>query len=64
MCKPQAMSRRGQDTGDPLTNENLDDLVNQGFGGNLQSLSSSPWLSTTGCAISKIVTCDFQPVPT
>eukprot|EP00983_Pelagomonas_calceolata_P022256 700107-Pelagomonas_calceolata.AAC.1 len=34
---------------DPLEDEeDLDNLVNQGFEGNPQSLSDSPWLSTTG----------------
>eukprot|EP00983_Pelagomonas_calceolata_P016445 519007-Pelagomonas_calceolata.AAC.1 len=31
----------------------LDNLVNQGFEGNPQSLSDSSWISTTGCAIRK-----------
>eukprot|EP00983_Pelagomonas_calceolata_P014244 454298-Pelagomonas_calceolata.AAC.1 len=39
----------------------LDNLVNQGFEGNPQSLSDSPWLSTTCCTIRKNVTFDFQP---
>eukprot|EP00983_Pelagomonas_calceolata_P050305 1141907-Pelagomonas_calceolata.AAC.3 len=49
-------------TVDPLNGEiYLDNLVNQGFEGDPQSLSDSPWLSTTGCAICKNVTFDFQP---
>jgi hypothetical protein len=53
---------RPEEIEDPLTIEiDLDNLVNQGFEGNPQSLSESPWLSTTGCAIRKNVTFDFQP---
>eukprot|EP00983_Pelagomonas_calceolata_P029940 936924-Pelagomonas_calceolata.AAC.2 len=51
-----------EQTVDPLNDEtDLDNLVNQGFEGSPQSLSDSPWLSTTGCAIRKNVTFDFQP---
>eukprot|EP00983_Pelagomonas_calceolata_P001481 50073-Pelagomonas_calceolata.AAC.1 len=43
-----------EQTVDPLNDEkDLDNLVNQGFEGGPQSLSDSPWLSTTGCAIRK-----------
>eukprot|EP00983_Pelagomonas_calceolata_P038832 1136937-Pelagomonas_calceolata.AAC.2 len=53
---------RPEQTVDPLDDEiNLDNLVNQGFEGNPQSLSDSSWLSTTGCTIRKNVTFDFQP---
>eukprot|EP00983_Pelagomonas_calceolata_P021749 681730-Pelagomonas_calceolata.AAC.1 len=46
----------------PLDDEvDLDNLVNQGFEGNPQSPSVSLWPSTTGCAILKKVTFDFQP---
>eukprot|EP00983_Pelagomonas_calceolata_P107620 1159364-Pelagomonas_calceolata.AAC.12 len=37
----------------------LDNLVDQGFEGNPQSLSDTPWLSTTGCAIRKDITFEF-----
>ena len=47
---------------DPLTIDmDLDNLVNQGFEGNPQRLSDASWASTTGCAIRKNVTFDFQP---
>eukprot|EP00983_Pelagomonas_calceolata_P006095 202919-Pelagomonas_calceolata.AAC.1 len=45
---------RLEHTVDPLDDEvDLDNLINEGFEGNPQSLSVSPWLSTTGCAICK-----------
>eukprot|EP00983_Pelagomonas_calceolata_P132533 1161876-Pelagomonas_calceolata.AAC.1 len=45
-------AERPEHTVDPLDDEvDLDNLVNQGFEGDPQSLSDSPWLSTTGCAI-------------
>eukprot|EP00983_Pelagomonas_calceolata_P101129 1158658-Pelagomonas_calceolata.AAC.4 len=51
-----------EQTADPPTNvTDLDNLVKQGFEGDPQSLANSPWLSTTGCAICKNVTFDFQP---
>eukprot|EP00983_Pelagomonas_calceolata_P024380 766993-Pelagomonas_calceolata.AAC.1 len=47
---------------DPLNDAvDLDNLVNQGFEGNPQSLSDSSWFSTTGCAICKNITFDVQP---
>eukprot|EP00983_Pelagomonas_calceolata_P003669 119950-Pelagomonas_calceolata.AAC.1 len=51
----QAFEEEGlEDTENPRNDEvDLDNLVNQGFKGNPQSLSDSPWLSTTGCAIRK-----------
>eukprot|EP00983_Pelagomonas_calceolata_P015824 501698-Pelagomonas_calceolata.AAC.1 len=54
--------KRLEHTVDPMDDEvDLDNLVNQGFEGNPHSLSDSPWISTTGCAIRKNVTFDFQP---
>eukprot|EP00983_Pelagomonas_calceolata_P019480 612523-Pelagomonas_calceolata.AAC.1 len=54
--------KRLEHTVDPWNDEvDLDNLVNQGFEGNPQSLSDSSWLSTTGCAICKNVTFDFLP---
>eukprot|EP00983_Pelagomonas_calceolata_P101402 1158696-Pelagomonas_calceolata.AAC.1 len=51
-----------EQTVDPLDDEmDLENLVNQGFEGNPQGLSDFSWLSTTGCAIRKDVTFDFQP---
>eukprot|EP00983_Pelagomonas_calceolata_P011992 385110-Pelagomonas_calceolata.AAC.1 len=50
-----------QIAGPPTNKTNLDNLVKQGFEGNPRNLSSSPWLSTTGCAIRKNVTFNFQP---
>eukprot|EP00983_Pelagomonas_calceolata_P051758 1142553-Pelagomonas_calceolata.AAC.11 len=53
---------RLEHTVDPLDDEvDLDNRVNQGFEGNPQSLSDSPWLSSTGCAIRKNVAFDFKP---
>eukprot|EP00983_Pelagomonas_calceolata_P078402 1154239-Pelagomonas_calceolata.AAC.19 len=51
-----------EQTVDLLEDEiDLDNLVNQGFEGNSESLSDSSWLPTTGCAIRKNATFDFQP---
>eukprot|EP00983_Pelagomonas_calceolata_P023199 730706-Pelagomonas_calceolata.AAC.1 len=53
---------RLEHTVNPLNAEvALDDIVNQGFEGNPQSPSDFPWLSSTGCAIRKNATFDFQP---
>eukprot|EP00983_Pelagomonas_calceolata_P009522 308070-Pelagomonas_calceolata.AAC.1 len=52
---------RLEHTVDPRNDEvDLDNVINQGFEGNPQSLSESSWLSTTSCAIRKNVTFDFQ----
>eukprot|EP00983_Pelagomonas_calceolata_P008284 269453-Pelagomonas_calceolata.AAC.1 len=51
-----------EQTSQPPTDEmDLDNLLRQGFEGDPESLANSSWLSTTGCAIRKNVTFDFQP---